>query len=635
MQSSLWLLLVALLFCNSPLLAQKTKSVEPDPKSPGTTIATNRAGAEVPAQSGDAIARIREEGLNHSQAAKTLSYLSDVIGPRLTGSPNLKRANEWTRQTLASWGLTNAHLEAWGPFGRGWSLKSFSAEVIEPQTIPLIGYPNAWSPGFDNPLVADVVYLDAKTNADLKTFEGKLKGKIVLAGPMREAKAPYEPYSVRLLETNLLALANSGGNASVGMTGNLSPTRSGERPLRRRNAEETVNRENSGTRGTNAAPETSPRGPRGRFRPPIRFLSFLAKEEAALVVNQSFQGDGGTLFVAAASVPGAWPTEPGSNPFTNTIRAWSTNAPTMPPQITLATEDYNRLARMIQQGEKLKMAVDLKVKFHNEDPMAYNTIAEIPGTDLKKQIVMVGAHLDSWHSGTGATDNGAGVAAVMEAVRILSVLKLEPRRTIRIALWTGEEQGLYGSKAYVSNHFGHISTNTASTTLTRRSPKDVSEPVILAAANIATGNQPSPDSTRGTNASKRFLVREKEYQRLSAYFNLDNGAGKIRGVYLQGNESVRPIFRRWLQPFASLGAETLTLADTGGTDHLPFDAIGLPGFQFIQDPLDYGSRTHHSNQDLFDRIQPDDLKQAATIIAAFLYDAAMADEKLPRKPVEL
>jgi len=351
-------------------------------------------------------------------------------------------------------------------------------------------------------------------------------------------------------------------------------------------------------------------------------------------VNQSFQGDGGTLFVAAASVPGPWPPEPGSNPFTNTIRAWSSNAPAMPPQITLATEDYNRLARMIQQGEKLKMAVDLKVQFHDENPMAYNTIAEIPGTDLKKQIVMVGAHLDSWHSGTGATDNGAGVAAVMEAVRILSVLKLEPRRTIRIALWTGEEQGLYGSKAYVSNHFGHFTTNAGSTTLTTRSPKDVSQPVILAAANVTPADT-SIDSTRSTNSSKRTLVREKEYQRLSAYFNLDNGAGKIRGVYMQGNEAVRPLFRKWLQPFAALGAETLTLADTGGTDHLPFDAIGLPGFQFIQDPLDYGSRTHHSNQDLFDRIQPDDLKQAATIIAAFLYDAAMADEKLPRKPLEL
>ena len=272
---------------------------------------------------------------------------------------------------------------------------------------------------------------------------------------------------------------------------------------------------------------------------------------------------------------------------------------------------------MIQAGEQLTMEVDLRVKFYDSDLMAYNTVAEIPGSDLKHELVMVGAHLDSWHSGTGATDNGAGVAAAMEAVRILKALDVKPRRTIRIALWTGEEQGLLGSKAYVSRHFGCY-TNTASGAEAEatRSPRD----------------QAGAASERSAAAGSRKLVRQKEYDSLSAYFNLDNGGGKIRGVYLQGNELVQPIFRRWLKPFRDLDAATLTPQTTGGTDHLSFDGIGLPGFQFIQDPLEYGSRTHHSNQDVFDRIQAEDMKQASVIMAGFVYEAAMMDEKLPRKP---
>jgi len=337
-----------------------------------------------------------------------------------------------------------------------------------------------------------------------------------------------------------------------------------------------------------------------------------------VVVTASSQGDGGTLFVSSASVP--VPEGRGTNSFTNGPRAWATNAPAIPAQVTLAAEDYNRLARMIQQGEKLKMAVDLEVQFHNEDPMAYNTVAEIRGSDLKDEIVMLGAHMDSWHSGTGATDNGAGVAATMEAVRILQALKLQPRRTIRIGLWTGEEQGLLGSKAYVTKHFGYYTNITNAVAV--RSPKDQSD------------ESPGVRSTFGRGRATRKLVRESEYENFCAYFNLDNGTGKIRGVYMQGNEAVRPLFRRWLEPFYDLGAETLTLSNTGGTDHQSFDAIGLPGFQFIQDPMDYFSRTHHSNADVFDRIQADDLKQAAVILAAFAYNAATIDEKLPRKAID-
>lgn len=593
----------------------------------------------------DAITRIRDEGLNHSQVMETLSYLCDVIGPRLTGSPGLKRANEWTREKMASWGLTNAHLEAWGPFGRGWSLKRFSAQVIEPQTIPLIGCPNAWSPGFERPLVADVVYLDVQTNTDLQKYEGKLKGAIVLTGSPRETGPRFDPLATRITVTNLLSLANASvGNAmrySFPMGNRGAPPR-GAPPMRSRGG-------------------------------PFRSLSFAAKEGAALIVSPSMMGDGGTFEVAAASAP------PPDSASTNTPQAfrsmprvWGTNPPAIPAQITLAIEDFSRLVRMIQKGEKLKMAVDLQVKFHSDDLMAYNTIAEIPGGDLKDEVLMLGAHLDSWHAGTGATDNGAGAAAVMEAGRILAAVKLHPRRTIRIGLWTGEEQGLMGSHAYVAKHFGYY-TNLATTNLTTtnlvattlaatnvaatnlagsnlasqtalRSPKDAG-----AAGPVLIGEYPRParlsrslqDSASRTNSriagssspTNRQLVRLAEYEKLSAYFNLDNGAGKIRGLYMQGNESVRPLFRAWLEPFRDLGAETLTVSNTGGTDHLSFDEIGLPGFQFLQDPLDYGTRTHHTNEDLFDRVPADDLKQAAVILATFAYDAAMADEKLPRKPL--
>jgi len=593
---------------------------------PGLSAET--ASAEKNADQADAIARIREEGMEHSQVMETLSCLCDVIGPRLTGSPGLKRANQWTRDRMAGWGLTNAHLEAWGPFGRGWTLKRFSAQVIEPQTIPLLGCPAAWSPGFDKPLVADVVYLDPGTNTDFKMYEGKLKGAIVLAGRPREVTPRFEPLAVRLTEANLLRLANAGADNAIRYSFAL-----GDRPAPRR-----------------PAPV--------RFQTQLRTLSFLAKEQVALVVNPSMMGDGGTFLVAAASVPAS--DGRGTNAGARSARPWSANAPAIPPQVTLAIEDYNRLVRMIQKGEKLKMAVDLQVQFNDDDLMAYNTIAEIPGSDLKDQIVMLGGHLDSWHAGTGATDNGAGAVTAMEAARIIAALKLQPRRTIRLALWSGEEQGLLGSKAYVAGHFGYYTniTTAAATNLASasqlaanlapagplRSPKDSERPHPISMGEyprpswLSSSNRnppdarPAPGPASANSSSTRKFVRLQEYEKLSAYFNLDNGAGKIRGIYMQNNEAVRPLFRAWLEPFRDLGAETITASNTGGTDHLSFDEIGLPGFEFMQDPLDYDTRTHHTNQDLVDRVLPDDLKQAAVILAAFVYDAAMADDKLPRKP---
>jgi carboxypeptidase Q len=520
----------------------------------------------------DPIERIKDEGMNRSQVMQTLSYLSDVIGPRLTASPGMKRSNEWTRDQLTKWGLQNAHLEAWGPFGRGWTLKRFSAQVAEPLTIPLIAYPKAWSPATDGPLTAEVVYFDAKDDADLERFKGKVKGAIVLTSLMREVKAHFEAPGTRRDEKDLLALADA-----------PEPGRGG-----------------GGGRGRfGGTPEQ-----RAAFAFAAKKLRFLHDEGAAVLVDPS-RGDGGTVFVQSAAVPAPPTVDPLDPNAPRPVAVYDKSAPKILPQLALAVEHYNRIARMLAAGEKVKMTVDLAVEWQDIDPMGYNTIAEIPGTDLKDEVVMLGGHMDSWHGGTGATDNAAGVSVAMEAVRILQALNLKPRRTIRIGLWSGEEQGLLGSRAYVAEHFGKMETPAAAP----------------GAPAAAPGARPAPGN----------LVTKPDYEKFSAYFNLDNGTGKIRGVYLQGNESVRGLFRQWLMPFRDMGAATLSISNTGGTDHLAFDAVGLPGFQFIQDEIEYETRTHHSNQDVFDRIQADDMKQASIIMAAFIYNAAMRDEKLPRK----
>ena len=552
-----------------------------------TPAGTGQPNAQTPATDpNDPIARIKDEGMNRSQVMQTLSYLSDVIGPRLTASPGMKRANEWTRDQLTKWGLQNAHLEAWGPFGRGWTLKRFSAQVTEPTAIPLIAYPKAWSPGLKAPLNADVVYVDARTEADLEKFKGKLNGKIVLTSPLRDVPAHFDPPGTRMNEKDLLTLAD--------------------------------------------APEPRPNAPRGNFanaaaafRTAQQFgsarMRFFDQEGAALLIDPS-RGDGGTIFVQSAAVvpvldaSGATPARP--------TPPYDKSAPKVIPQVVVAVEHYNRIVRMLQAGEPVKMAVDLAVAWQDADPMGYNTVAEIPGTDLKDEIVMLGGHMDSWHSGTGATDNAAGVSVAMEAVRIIQALGLKPRRTIRVALWSGEEQGLLGSRAYVAEHFGSMQTPTTSAVPTTGA---VTPNTMGGGAGNGNGNGASPQVGP-------VLLKKGDWEKLSGYFNLDNGTGKIRGVYLQGNEAVRPLFRQWLAPFRDMGATTLSISNTGGTDHLSFDGIGLPGFQFIQDEIEYDTRTHHSNQDVFDRIQGEDMKQAATIMAAFVYQTAMRDQKLPRKP---
>ena len=496
-----------------------------------------------------AFAQIRDEGMNRSGVMEILSYLSDVYGPRLTGSPGFERAANWAQTKLSSMGLANAHLEKWGPFGRGWDLKRYNANVVGRQNFPLFSYPKAWSPGTGGNVTGEVLYLDATTDSALQTYKGKLKGKFVLLSEPRDIKAHFLPEATRTADSTLLDMANADAPA---------PRRGGGRRFEMTPAQ--------------------------KARAIVEFEKLeMCQKEGALALLTISRGDGGNIFVQQAGVP-AHP----DTPFTKRVSAYDPKAPKILPQIAVAAEHYNRLVRMLKKGETPKIEMDLEVAFSKSDSVN-NILAELPGTDLKDEVVMIGGHFDSWHGGTGATDDGTGSAVSMEAMRILKTLNLAPRRTIRIGLWGGEEQGLLGSEGYVKQHFG--------------------------------------ETVDGK------VVQKPDADKISVYFNNDNGSGKVRGVYMQGNADVRPIFRSWLKPFDDMDASTLTLQNTGGTDHLSFDAVGIPGFQFIQDPLEYDTRTHHSTMDVWDRAQEDDLKQASVIMAAFAYQAAMRDAKFPRKPL--
>jgi hypothetical protein len=500
------------------------------------------------------VQHIKKEGLENSRVMTYLGWMTDVYGPRLTGSPMLEKANDWAVGEMTAMGLSNVHKDDWGPFGRGWSLESFTIDAETPHGgFPIVAYPKAWTPGTLGRVTGEVVLVEADSVEELERFRGKLKGKIVLAQGIREIEEPFEAPASRLDDSDLLRLATAVPRPPAG----------------------------AGGRGQGG----------GNFQAQREILNFILREAPLAVLDRGTKGDYGTIFVSGASIP----TDPNA-PFGSGPTIRDLDAPATPPQLTVAVEHYNRMARLLDMGVPLTVSLDLQVAFHNEDPMEYNVIGEIPGTDpeIGNELVMLGAHYDSWHAGTGATDNASGSAVMMEAMRILKAVyeaKGEgPRRTIRIALWTGEEQGLLGSRAYVNEHF---------------------------AESPGRGQPPT-----------KFLP---PYEAFSAYFNLDNGTGKIRGVYLQGNEAVAPIFRSWLVPFHDLGAATLTLNNTGGTDHLSFDAVGLPGFQFIQEPIAYSPRTHHSNMDVYDHAIEEDLKQAATIIASFVYHTAERQEKLPRK----
>ncbi|MBI5471025.1 MAG: M20/M25/M40 family metallo-hydrolase [Ignavibacteriae bacterium] len=496
-----------------------------------------------------AIRKIWNEGTQNSEVMELAQYLTEVCGPRLTGSPQYMKAARWTMLKMSAWGLSNVHLEAWGPFGRSWSLKDYSATVTEPDVFPLFSFPKAWSPSTKGNVEGDVVYFDAQTDSALATFRGKLKGAFVLMGEPRALRPEFEPRATRREDTLLLSMANS------------------DMPSPR------------GRRRFTAGPEDKARGL-------VEYKKLkLALDEGAHAILTSNRGDAGNIFVQQASAI----IHP-DTPMARRPRVWDAKASKFLPQVAVSTEHYNRLARLVQRNLRVRLEMNLDVAYHRADS-AHNVIAEIAGTDLADEVVMIGAHLDSWHGGTGATDNATGVAACLEAVRILQRLGLKPRRTIRVGLWSGEEQGIYGSEAYVRQHFGQRSAD-----------------------------------------SLRTIALKPAAEKFSAYFNDDNGAGRFRGVYMQGNEAVRPIFRRWLTAIGDPSAQTLTLMNTGSTDHVPFDQVGLPAFQFIQDNLEYNTLTHHSTMDVYDRLVPEDLQQSAIIMAIFAYNAAMRDEKLPRKP---
>jgi len=480
----------------------------------------------------DALYRIKDEGLQRSKVMETMSYLTDVYGPRLTGSPNIKEAADWAQKTMREWGLSNVHLETW-PFGRGWQNQRFVAMAVSPRVYPLIGFPMAWTSGTNGPITGEAVLATVQSERDFDTWRGRLRGKFVLTTPMRQVAARFDPLGRRFTDSDLTEVSKQPATGRG---------RGGQPPGAIVNLQEFQKKR----------------------------AEFFAEEGVAALINPSTIGDGGTFFVQAAQ---GYSRDPKS--------------PRLAPEVVLAIEHYGRIVRTLDKRIPVTLQMDIDNKFYDDDLNGFNVLAEIPGTDKGDEVVMLGAHFDSWHAGSGATDNAAGSAVMMEAMRILKATGVKLRRTVRVGLWGGEEQGLLGSRAYVKAHFGDAET----------------------------------------------MQLKPEHAKLSAYFNVDNGTGVIRGVYLQGNEASAPIFQSWMEPFKNLGMNTLAIRSVGGTDHLSYNAVGLPGFQFIQDPVEYDSRTHHSNQDLYERIQADDMMRNAVIVATFAYNAATRDDRLPRKPL--
>jgi len=505
------------------------------------------------------VTKIRDEGLNRSQVMETARVLTDEIGPRLTNSPAYRRATDWTRGKLTEWGLANARLEAF-EFGRGWSFSYVNVRMLKPDTVPFEALPKAWTPGTNGAVHGPVTRVTVEKAEDLDQYKGKLAGTIVLitAPEERPPQAQVQP-----------------------------PQQQPEENLFQRYTDEALEKL-----------EEFPISDRnlGELRRRFGRDSGLAKKR-----REFFASEGVVATVEVSSRDGMLLRLGGNT-------AYKVGENPGVPGLVLAAEQFNRITRLLDKGTEVELEVNVEAKFHEDQTKVNNVIAEIPGTDLKlkDEVVMAGAHLDSWHPGTGATDDAAGCAVVMEAARILEAIGVKPRRTVRVALWAGEEQGLRGSRAYVAEHFAF-----------RPDPDDPAQKDL-------------PEFAR---TERKPLQFKPEWKKLSAYFNLDNGSGKIRGIYAQENAALRPIFAAWLEPFHDLGADTVTLRRTGGTDHQSFDGVGLPGFQFIQDELDYDTRTHHTAADTYERLQAADLKQASVIMASFIYNAAMRNEMLPRKPV--
>ena len=500
--------------------------------------------------------RIWEEGVNRSKIMETMSYLTDVIGPRIPGSPAYKQACEWAKGQFAAWGLVNAAIEPCGEVGLGWANEYISVHMVEPAYAPLLAYAKPWTSGTEGKIKGQPVLAIIRTKADLEKWTGKLNGAIVLTQPPRQVHPVFAPVARRHTDADLKELA--------------------ETPI----------------------PIRPKQGSSGE-KPEVKWEEleeFYKKEAVALLIESSegSRSDFGTVKVDAYEGNGKNHLVPGQS-----------------PRIVLAAEAYARICRTLDLKVPVTIEAEVRNTFYDQDKMGYNVVAEIPGVDKRGELVMVGGHLDSWAGGTGAVDDASGCAVAMEALRILKALGVKPKRTIRAALWTGEEEGFYGSRGYVFTHFGDTDTEALKK--------------IDFEAYEKNWRNPLAGSTK--------LIVKPEYNKISGYFNYDNGAGRIRGVYIQENFQVRPIFEEWMKPLRDLGVTTIALQPTDGTDHLPFDWVGIPGFQFIQDPLDYVPALHHTNQDLYDHCVPEDLVQSAVVMASFIYFAAMRDEMLPRKPL--
>src|SRR5262245_32539839 len=487
--------------------------------------------------------RIKTEAFNNSKVMETMHQLTDRYGPRLTNSKQFRAAGAWAAQQLTEWGLSSVKLEKWAAGYAGWDYTHFSGAIVEPMYQPIIGLPVAWTAGTNGPVTGEAILASVQSSADMDKWHGKLQGKIVLSVDPPELEFPatplasrYSPDQLADLATELIPAANAGRGGRGG------PAAGG--------------RGGRGGANANQTPEQAQ-----AFA--ARLRNFWKEEGVIATVQTGTRNQSGTFFGGGAQ-----------------NRTDKTNL----PQVVISGEHYNRIARLLQHNVPVKLMFDIKTEF-GTDTDSFNVTAELPGNAKKDELVMVGGHFDSWHYGTGATDNAVGSAVAMETMRLLKALNVKMDRTVRLGLWGGEEQGLLGSRAYVKEHFADPTTMKPTT----------------------------------------------EHANFSGYFNIDNGTGRIRGVYLQGNEMMRPIFEAWFAPFKDLTPGTITIRNTGGTDHQAFDAVGLPGFQFIQDPMDYNTRTHHSNMDTYDRIQAADLKQMAAIEAMFVYNAATRPDKLPRK----
>jgi hypothetical protein len=475
------------------------------------------------------VGRIRHEGIKHSQVMHLVGYLSDVIGPRPTGSPEIARAYSWTSAKFKEWGLKNVHLEPY-EFGVGWTPRYVSAHLLEPHAAPLIAISVEWGSSTQGKITGQPVYVDIRSPEDIKKYRGKLGGRIVLYMPSRETPTYFSPDARRYSEAALKSMD--------------------EYPI----------------------PDESPWGDDYK-------RGFIDE------VEDFFREEGVGVLVRPSS---------GVRRDYGTVRAFGIRSarladrPRPLPEIILAAEHYNRIHRILEvYREPCTMEVEVRTEFFEDDTTAYNVVAEIPGTDKGDEVVMLGGHIDSWSPGTGAADNAAGCAVCMEAVRILQKLGVRPRRTIRIVLWSAEEKGWLGSKAYTARHFGDIETMTL----------------------------------------------KPEHGKISAYFNYDNGTGRIRGIRTQGNVQLRPIFEAWMEPLRDLGMVQVVNRSSMGSDHGALDLLGIPSFQWIQDPLDYGTRVHHTNMDVYDHLAPEDLIQSAVVTACFVYHTAVREEMLPRKPL--